>query len=93
MLAAGDALRAERCTWELLGRRVGVKCMARLLGHKTNYLYSALQPDLRQRLGCKIPRDSKMSAHVDAFMLTTYLSVGETLPDKCRPLPCLDGMK
>ncbi len=76
-----------RSSWTFLGKNIGTVCLARLLGHATNYVYNALQLDMRMSLSdSKVSRPMRMARHIDAFMLTTYMSMAETLPDKHRRL-------
>ena len=78
-----SASSARGSPWSLLGHRIGVKCLSRLLGQSTNYVYRALvqQPDLRTK-GVRAAPPSKLRTHLDAFLMTTYLSVAEPLPDR-----------
>jgi hypothetical protein len=85
-MASQGGLTSDSSTisWQLLGKPVNPNCLAALLGHNSRKLYRAVQgaPDVRS---C-VPKPTSMKfASSNAFFLTTYNSVSETLPDGRRP--------
>jgi hypothetical protein len=68
-------------SYELLGRPMNQKCMAKLLGLGQGHFYKALNgiPDLR--FGTKEHRKyTEKVAHVDQYFAALYMSVGQSLP-------------
>lgn len=76
-----DKKGERQLTWTFLGEQLSPKCLATLLGHGRRKLYAALdgRVDMRMHVKQRGLQTCRQSS-VDAFLLTQYLSVAETLP-------------
>ena len=78
MNGSGNAI-----AYKFLGKNIGPKCLATLLGVGTARLRktTASTPDLRHG---KVKTGSRQETYsVDSFLTTMYDQVAETLPDRC----------
>ena len=79
-------------SWDILGKEIGMKCLAALLAVGQSRLKKALAgtPDLR--FGKKEHRFQAATWSVEAFLQVCYDSLAETLPDKYHALNCWSSL-